>query len=309
MKNINFVKTNSSLPGILFVITGGFVFSIQDVIIKLISGSYPVHEIVFFRSLFAVLPILAIVKMEGGIHLLKTTNMLFQLTRGLLLLLCYTSYYLSMALIPLSHAVTIFFCCPLFIALLSIPLLGERVDQRGWASLIVGFVGIVVVVRPGGGGEMLNAGTMLAVFAGLFYALSAVCTRKYGERESGASLVFYPMMVFLILSGAIWMAIGDGRFVSDDNRNMDFLLRNWAMPGAKDILLMFVIGFIATAGIYCLSQGYRLGQASVVAPFEYFVIPVSIVWGYVFWQELPDRFQVMGIIMIVGSGGYVLQRK
>ena len=306
MKNIIFVKSNSSMQGIIFIITGGFIFSIQDVIIKFISGTYPVHEIVFLRSLFAALPILVIVKMEGGLHLLRTNNMLFQLTRGLLMLLCYTSYYLSIALIPLSHAVILFFCSPLFISFLSISFLGEKIDRHRWAALIMGFSGIVLVVRPGV--NMIDPGTVLALFSGLLYAIVAVCTRKYGENESGASLVFYPMMVYLVFSGLIWLAIGDGRFVSDENKSMEFLLRNWVLPGREDFLIFLVTGLMATIGMYCLSQAYRLGEASVVAPFEYFAIPISIVWGYLFWQNLPDLFQLIGIIMIVGSGGYVLRR-
>ncbi|MBF0468849.1 MAG: DMT family transporter [Desulfamplus sp.] len=323
------VIKNRSLPGILLLITGGFIFSIQDVIIKFISGSYPVHEIVFFRSLFAVLPVFAIVRLEGGIHLLKTRNIFFQIMRSVVMFMCYTSYYLSIALIPLSHTVTLFFCCPLFITALSVIFLKERIDKKGWAALFLGFLGIVVVMQPGMTTDQqlteiinntevinnfdsylstINIGAFLALLSGLFYAITAVCTRKYGVNESGVSLVFYPMMIYLLFSGIIWITIGDGRFATDENKNMAFLLRNWTAPGNKDFFLILVVGCFAAVGTYCLSQAYRLSDASVVAPFEYFAIPISVIWGYLFWQEMPGFIQLIGIFMIVGSGVYVLRR-
>lgn len=315
---ITMVK-NESLPGILLLITGGFVFSIQDVIIKFISGSYPVHEIVFLRSLFAVIPILAIVRLEGGTHLLRTESIVFHIIRGVLMFMCYTSYYLSIAAIPLSHTVTLFFCCPLFITVLSVIFLGEKMDRRGWCALFAGFCGIVVVMRPdmavshadavvNSDSSIMNPGYLLALLSSLFYSINAVCTRKYGIHESGASLVFYPMVIYLLLSGIIWIAIGDGRFNTAAHANMEFLLRHWTLPDNRDFLLLIVIGFVAATGTYCLSQAYKISQASVVAPFEYFAIPISVVWGYMFWQELPNGVQFIGIIMIISSGIYVLRR-
>ncbi|MBF0230229.1 MAG: DMT family transporter [Desulfamplus sp.] len=315
------VKQSQSLLGIILLITGGFIFSIQDVIIKFISGSYPVHEIVFLRSLFAVLPVLAIVRLEGGLHLLKIHNFSFHIIRGVLMFFCYTSYYLAIAVIPLSHTVTLFFCCPLFITVLSVFFLKEKIDKRGWAAIFVGFCGIVVVMRPdvsttaiANSQELVNTtsvfnyGYILAVLSGLFYAINAICTRKYGVYESGSSLVFYPIFTYLLFSGIVWAIIGDGRFATDDNKNMEFLLRDWIFPDNRDMFLIFLIGFIAATGTYCLTQAYRLSDASVIAPFEYFVIPITVLWGYLFWKETPGGVQLIGIVMIIASGVYVLRR-
>jgi len=316
MIKVQSLTQSQSLPGIVLLITGGFIFSIQDVIIKFISGSYPVHEIVFMRSIFAVLPVLAIVRLEGGLHLLRTKSIFFHIMRGVLMFMCYTSYYLSIASIPLSHTVTLFFCCPLFITVLSVIFLGEKMEKSGWCALFAGFCGIVVVMRPDMAAHtamnsdisIINSGYLLALLSGLFYSINAVCTRKYGIHESGASLVFYPMIIYLLFSGAIWVAIGDGRFATDENKKMEFLLRDWIVPGNRDFFLLIVIGFVAATGTYCLSQAYKISKASVVAPFEYFVIPISVVWGYLFWKELPDVVQFIGIIMIISSGIYILKK-
>ncbi|SDO62231.1 DMT family transporter [Desulforhopalus singaporensis] len=306
MKKIYFTRSESSLPGIFFILAGGFTFSIQDVIIKLISISYPVHEIVFLRSVFALLPILLIIKLEGGFSLLQTRQASFQMVRGLLLLLSYTLYYFAIARIPIAQTVTVFFCAPLFISVFSVFFLDERIDRRGWFALVVGFTGIVTVMRPGS--AIMGVDAVLPLISGLFYAISAVITRKYGEHESGASLVFYPTMTYLAGGGLLWYFIGDGSLLATAHPNMDFLLRRWTVPTGDDLLLIFGTGIIAAVGFYCLSQGYRLGRASIVAPFEFFVIPISIVWGFVFWRDIPDLVQLAGTILIIASGCYILRR-
>ena len=306
---------NSSLTGIILIISGGLIFSIQDVIIKYISGSYPVHEIVFLRSLFAILPIFAIVRMEGGLHLLRMHNPGYHIIRGVLMFFSYTAYYLAIAAIPLSLAVTLFFCCPLFITVLSVVFLKEKMDTKGWVAVFSGFMGILIIMGPdlavtGRAGLFVNHyGAFLAVLSGFFYAVNAVCTRKFGIHESGSSLVFYPILTYLLFGGLLWMAIGDGRFATDENRNMAFLLRSWTVPGNRDLFLLLVLGFVAAGGTYCLSQAYRITNASVAAPFEYFAIPISVIWGYLFWGEVPKGAQIIGILMIVAGGLYVLNRK
>lgn len=306
---------NSSLTGIILIISGGFIFSIQDVIIKYISGSYPVHEIVFLRSLFAILPIFAIVRMEGGFHLLRMHNIRYHIIRGVLMFFSYTAYYLAIAAIPLSLAVTLFFCCPLFITVLSVIFLKEKMDTKGWAAVFSGFMGVLVIMGPdlavtGRAGLFTNHyGPFLAVLSGFFYAVNAVCTRKFGIHESGSSLVFYPILTYLLFGGLLWMAIGDGRFATYENRNMAFLLRSWTLPGTRDLFLLLVLGFVAAGGTYCLSQAYRITKASVAAPFEYFAIPISVIWGYLFWREAPGPVQILGIIMIIAGGIYVLKRR
>ncbi|MDA8135599.1 MAG: DMT family transporter [Desulfobacteraceae bacterium] len=315
MLKFKFLTQNPSLTGIILIISGGFIFSIQDVIIKYISGSYPVHEIVFLRSLFAILPIYAIVRMEGGLHLLRMHNMKYHIIRGVLMFFSYTAYYLAIAAIPLSLAVTLFFCCPLFITVLSVIFLKEKMDAKGWAALFSGFVGVLVIMGPdlavtGRAGLLTNHyGPFLAVLSGFFYAVNAVCTRKFGIHESGSSLVFYPILTYLLFGGLLWMTMGDGRFATEGNRNLAFLLRAWTLPGNRDLFLLLVLGCVAAGGTYCLSQAYRITNASVAAPFEYFAIPISVIWGYLFWEEVPKGAQIIGILMVVAGGIYVLNRK
>ncbi|MFA5903952.1 MAG: DMT family transporter [Desulfobacula sp.] len=308
------LKQNPSLTGILFIISGGFIFSIQDVIIKYISGSYPVHEIVFFRSLFAILPIFLIVRMEGGFHLLRMHSKSYHVIRCLLMFCSYTAYYLAIAAIPLALAVTLFFCCPLFITILSVIFLKEKMDKKGWAALFSGFLGVLVIMGPGlsaGRADLsfIHYGPFLAVLSGFFYAVNAVSTRKFGIHESGSSLVFYPILTYLLLGGILWMVIGDGRFATDENKNLAFLLRRWTVPGIKDLFFLLILGFVAAAGTFCLSQAYRITNASVVAPFEYFAILISVIWGYLFWKEIPVGVQIIGILMIIFAGIYVLKRR
>jgi len=152
----------------------------------------------------------------------------------------YTSYYLAIAAIPLSLAVTLFFCCPLFITILSVIFLKEKMDRKGWAALFSGFLGVLVIMGPdllAGRDDLFvnHYGPFLAVLSGFFYAVNAVCTRKFGIHESGSSLVFYPILTYLLFGSILWMIMGDGRFATDENKNLAFLLRSWTLPGNQDL--------------------------------------------------------------------------
>lgn len=305
---------NPSLTGICLVIAGGFIFSIQDVIIKYVSGSYPVHEILFFRSLFGLLPILFIVRMEGGFHLLKVHNSGYHIIRCIIMFSNYTIYYLAISAIPLSLAVTLFFCCPLFITILSVLFLDETIDIKGWTALFTGFSGVMLIMGPdlSNGQEAFSSfhyGHILALVSGFLYAVNAVMTRKFGIRESGSSLVCYPVLTYILGASLLWMILGDGRFKTGLSNPPAFLIRGWVLPRLPDLFLFFILGFVASAGTYCLSQAYRISDASVVAPFEYFAIPISVAWGYLFWNEIPGFLPTTGILMIIGAGVAVMKRK
>jgi len=297
----------SSRLGILFVVAGVSLFSVQDVIIKGISGGYPVHEIVFVRGLVAAPAILLIAWLEGQLARLRTRRPGLHLLRASLFFLTYTFYYLGLATLPLADVLTLFFAAPLFVTAVSVPLLGESVGAREWLAVCAGFAGVVVAMRPGT--MAVDPAALLPVLSALFYAFVCVITRWLGSTDSGSSIAFYSTTFMMLAGGAMGLLLGQGRLAGGEHASLQFLLRPWVFPSWADLGLMALCGLIASVGYYCLAQAYRVAAAKVVAPFEYVAVPLGAVWGYLAWGDVPGRHVLLGMAIILGSGVYVLRRQ
>lgn len=276
-------------------------------IIKWISGNYPVHQIVWFRSIFAVIPILVIARLEGGFYLLRTTHYGLQTLRAVIMFASYMTYYLALAALPLAETVSLFFSAPLFITILSVSVLNEKVQFGGWMAVLVGFFGVIVLLRPGS--KMINPAAFLALLSAVLYATGSILTRKMGQTESGVALTFYPIIMYILFASIAAIALSPVAAVQNSHPSLAFLFRGWQLPARGDLFLLIVVGLIAAVGFYFLSQAYRLAPPPVIAPFEYTAVPVSVVLGYIFWKDIPEPQSIIGIVLIVGSGLYIFLSK
>jgi drug/metabolite transporter (DMT)-like permease len=179
----------------MFLFAGVFIFSIQDVIIKWISRDYPVHEIVLIRSISGLVPLVFLAHFIGGLKLLRTRRYGAHAVRALLMFTSYTTFYLSLAALPLAESVTLFFSAPLFITALSVFLLDERVDIRCWVGVGMGLLGVILMLKPNV--HNINPAGLLAILSAFCYAFGAILTRKLGETESGIALAFYPTIMYI----------------------------------------------------------------------------------------------------------------
>ncbi len=293
--------------GIPYLVAGIAVFSVQDLILKLLSGTYPLSEAMVLRSLTAFPLLLVLVRLSGGYGTLFTPGWRRMVARGFMMFLAYTAYYLALAALPLATTVAFYFTAPLFITVFSVLLLKETVGPRRWVAVAVGFGGVLVMVRPGT--DLFDWAALLALFSGLSYALSMIAARYLGPTETAAALAFWGNVVFL--GCAILMAVlfGHGAFAAETHPSLGFLFRGWVTPTARDLALMVACGAIAAAGLTLLTQAYRVSASAVVAPFEYTAMIWGVVWGWLFWRDWPDAAGWTGILVIVGAGLYVLYRE
>lgn len=301
---------DAPVKAIALVTFGILIFGIQDVIIRFLSSDFSAMEIMFVRGLIAILPISLFVYWEGGLSSLRIEHPFLNGLRGLLMVTSYTTYYMSLAALPIAEVTAIFFVSPIIVTLFSALFLAETVGIRRWGAVVFGFFGVLVIVRPGAGS--LDPAIALPLAGALTYALSLIITRRIGRTQTGSSLAFVAMGVFVIVSGTAGAFIGDGGLVSvqaDLHPSLAFLVRGWIMPDLRDGLLLVACGLISACGFYCLSQGYRIAPASVVAPFEYVAMPLAVLWGLIFWQEIPTIHTLVGIVMILASGLYILSRE
>jgi drug/metabolite transporter (DMT)-like permease len=298
---MNYFKSlSNNSQGILCLMGAVAFLSVSDSIIKWLSPFYALHEIMLFRALFAMLVVLYIVRLEGGLKSLKTRRPVLHFLRGTLLVLANMFFFLGLATLPFAENVALFFVAPLFICLLSQPVLGEKVGLPRWIVVFIGLCGVLVMVRPGA--EVFTLTSLLPILAAFCYAVMQMLTSKLGIHDSAGTLTFYIQFAFIVISSVIGLSIGDGRFNMMDNPTSEFLLRAWSWPVATDFVLLALCGFIVALGAYLLTQAYRLGQASVVAPFEYSSLPFALILGYLLWGDWPDLISFLGSGLIIFSG-------
>ena len=310
---MNTAPQNRAGLAILFVLIGVGAISINDMLIKQLSGGYPLHQIVFARSAIGIIISLGLVKLEGGWHLLRTKHPGLHVLRGVLVVIANMAFFLALAALPLAEATALFFAAPLFITLLSIPILSEKVGVMRLSAVAVGFVGVVIMQRPWAGDETLHASRLVLlvpVLAAITYALHQLMTRKLGVTAKASVLSLYIQAVFIVVSVAFYLVAGDGRFVDETSMaSMQFLLRAWVWPAPGDGWVFLGLGLNAAIIGYCLSQAYRMADAATVAPFEYVGLPLAVFWGFVIFGDLPSWEVWVGIALILGSGLFVFLRE
>lgn len=304
---------NNARKGIVFVVVGMVCISANDMLIKHLSGDYPLHEMVFVRSAFGLLISLIIVQFEGGFASLRTNQIGLQTLRGMLMVMANLTFFSALAVVPLADATAIFFVAPLFITLMSIFFLGEKVGPRRFLAIAVGFAGVVVMLQPGAARPISAPGTLvllLPVAAAFGYSAVQILTRKLGISTKASALAVYMQLSFIAVSGGFWIVTGDGRYAeSQDSEILIFLLRAWTWPSSSDWPLFALLGLLSALVGYSLSQAYRSADAATIAPFEYVALPMAIFWGWAVFGELPGLRVILGVLLIAGSGLYVFLRE
>jgi drug/metabolite transporter (DMT)-like permease len=298
--------SSGAAPGIACIVVAMMMLSLQDSIVKWLGATYALHQIVLTRSVIAATITLIVLAAMSRLALLRTRRWSLHLVRGLLLVVTNSAFFLALVAMPIAEAVAMFFVAPLFITLLSAVLLGEPAGPRRLAAVLVGFAGVVIVVRPGSG--LFGYVALLPVGAAATYAVMQILTRRLGTTDSAATMAFYIQLTFIIVGLGMGMAVGDGRFAGSDDPSLSFLLRSWRPPTDADLPLFALVGLLIAAASVLLSQAYRTTEAATIAPFEYIALPFATVWGFLFWGDVPDATALLGMTLIVGSGVFIVVR-
>ena len=283
-------------------------FSMNDLIFKQFSETYAMHQIVFTRSIIAFILIVSGVMIFGdGLKSLKTRRLGAHLMRGCLVVAANMTFFLAIAALPLAESVAIFFVSPLLITVFSVVFLRESVGRYRWAAIIVGFVGVMIIVRPGSSAFQIAA--LLPIIAATCYAGLHIMTRVLGQTDSATALAFYVQIALIVASVTIGLVVGDGQFADQSHPSAAFFFRAWHWPPLTDVPLLFWLGICVGSGAYLISAAYRISEAALVAPFEYVAMPLAILWGVIFFGEWPDPAVWGGITLIIGSGLFMLWRE
>lgn len=275
--------------GAAHMLAGVVLFSFTDAMVKWLAADYPVHQLVFFRTVFALLPCLYFVARSGGLATLFTRRPMVHLTRGVIGLAAMGCYFYAFAKMDLADAKALLFSAPLFMTVLSIPLLGEKVGIYRWAAVFVGFLGVLVIVKPSG--DVLQVGAVAAVGGAVLYALAVITVRHLSATESAASITFHYTLTGALVGCALVAAFG------------------WVSPTPLDWVLLISVGAIGGIGQYCLTQAFRYAEAAAIAPLDYTSMVFALLLGYLVWNDIPGPDVFAGIALVVASGLFILYRE
>lgn len=274
----------SPVAGIAFMCAGVFCLTINDVFAKWLGAFYPIPEVAFLRMLFALPFIVAAALIFGGPRTLLTKRPLAQVGRGLLATCATLTFYLSLTLLPLAEATAIAFTAPLFVTLLAMPLLGERPGPVQWLVTCVGFIGVLLIVRPGGVTFTLAA--LVPLGTALAYALLMLTARMLGRSETIWATMLYATVIPLFITGVL-------------------LPWYWQAPSPEHLPYFVALGLSGGLAMTLITQGFRVGIASVVAPFDYTGLVWATAFGWIIWDEIPARLSIVGGMVIGVCGVYL----
>jgi drug/metabolite transporter (DMT)-like permease len=273
------------IRGILSMIAGGGALTISDAATKWLTASLPIGEILFVRALIVAIIILLVVRRGGSFEALRIGRVRNVSTRAVLAVGSTFLIVSSLALLPLNEVIAILFVGPLFVAVLSGPLLGEQVSIHRWLAVLVGFTGMLIIVRPGS--EAFQIAALLPVVAALVAATRDIVTRRISKTESSMGILFYSM-VALTLAGLATAPFG------------------WMPMDLEQVALAAFTGVMFGLGHYFIIEGYRYAEASVVSPYRYANLIWAVILGFLIWGEIPSIWVLAGAPLVVGSGLYIL---
>ena len=259
-----------------------------DLCAKKLLETYPIEQFVFLRSIFGILIFLFAARWYGGYGALRTRRWPWHALRTVLSVGAMFGFFYGLSKMPLVNALTLAFTAPLIVTALSVPLLGEHVGWRRWIAVIAGFIGVLIVLRPGPG--MFTPAAIGVLIAACCWAGMMVTGRKLAGTESSYSLAFYIMSGPLLVSTFI-------------------LPGNYIAPDVQAWVLFALAGVCSAVAWVGMVGAYRRAPPVVLAPFEYTALIGAAIAGYLFWNEIPDRFVVAGGAIIIASGIFIVYRE
>lgn len=281
-------KSQSNLKGVMLMTSGFALFSIADVIAKLLTANYHPIQIAITRQLGLLFFVVIFFALKGP-KILRSAAPGLQIARGFCAIISATSFIFAIAYVPLADAVAVSFVAPFVVTILGATLLGEPVGVKRWSAVGAGLLGTIIIIRPGMG--TFHPAILLVLLAATAFAIRQIISRYLGDKDSITTTMAYTSLTTVIV-----LAIPLAFF--------------WRMPISwNDVLLMGLMATFAGIGEFFIIRALEVALAVVVAPTHYSLILFGTFWGFIFFGDLPDGWTWVGAAVIVGSGLYMMQRE
>ena len=273
--------------GFLYMFISVCTFSLMDVIVKW-SDAYPVGQVLFFRGFCGMIPIFFLIPKDRYFDFYKTNRPFLHLKRCLAGLIAIVAIFIALRKLPLATVVSISFAAPIFATILSIFFLKEKVGFYRWLAVFVGFVGIIIISEPGF--SSLNLYYLYPIIFCLGLSYVAIAIRQLSSTEPVWLIGFYFSFSIMIIS-----------FFS--------FYQGWILPNLKDLFLLSMVGVLGGLANLWLTQSYKLSEVTLVTPLKYLALVFGIVFGYLFWDEIPTIKTLMGASLVIVSSFIIFRRE
>ena len=273
--------------GFFYMFISVCAFSLMDVIVKW-SDNYPVGQVLFFRGLCGIIPILFLIPKERFYDFYKTERPILHIKRCLAGLIAIVSIFIALRNLPLATVVSISFASPIFTTIFSIFLLNEKVGLYRWLAVLVGFIGIIVITEPGF--SSLNFYFIYPIIFCLGLSYVAIAIRKLSTTEPVWLISFFFSFSISILG-------------------LLSLFQGWVMPNFLDLFLLSMVGILGGLANLWLSQSYKYSEVSLVTPLKYLALVFAIIFGYFIWSEVPTFKTLMGALLVIVSSFIIFRRE
>lgn len=274
--------------GIVLMMIGLALFTGGEAVVKMLAGKYDVTQIVWSRYVFHALVTFVLFSRSGVFQLAKTTRPWLHVSRSALMLIATSLFFFALRYLPLADAVAIHFIAPILITAFSIPILKEQVGWRRWAAIFVGFIGAIIIIRPGGGGTHWAA--LLPLGSAVCYAIYQILTRIASKTDSTQTSLFWTSVFGVGVTSLL----------------VPFF---WITPTLIEWMLMMGLGSMYGIGHYLLIRGLEIAPASRLSPFLYTQIIWATLFGVIFFDQFPDMITIGGAAVVIVSGLYIWWRE
>ena len=300
-------KKNNNPKGIILILIAMMVFSVQDGIMKHIYNFVSLYEIYLIRTIVSFILILIFLIITKKPIVFKSQYPILTLCRVILFFFGFSSFYISLTVLPLGTATALFFVTPFLITIFAHFFLKEEIGPRRWAAIAVGFIGVYITLNPDF--SNFNYLSLLPILCAFCYSLSMIIIKMTSDKDSVYTQTFTFYIGAIIFSMIFYFVIGDGKFNTIEHPAAQFILREWFVDMENSILFMVATGVTATLAFLLLFTAYSIASPAVVSPFEYSILLWSPLIGWLYFNEVPTLSTVIGILIIVSSGIYIFLRE
>ena len=298
---------NNNPKGIILILIGMLIFSIQDSIMKYIYNSVSLYEIYLIRTLVSFSIILLFLKLTKKPIIFKTHYPFLTFCRVILFFFGFSSFYISLTIMPLVTATALFFVTPFLITIFAKFFLKDQIGLRRWSAVIIGFIGVYIILNPNF--DNFNYLKLTPILCAFCYSLSMIIIKKTSDKDDVYQQMFQFYIGALIISGTFYFLIGDGQYNTINNPAAQFIFREWFSNLEFSLIYLIILGFTASVGFLLLFSAYRIASPAVISPFEYSILVWSSLSGWFFFDEIPGIRTIFGIILIVCGGIYIFIRE
>ena len=299
--------TNNNPKGILFILLGMFVFSVQDSIMKYIFTFVNLYEVYLIRTLVSLIIIFFFLKLTKKPIIFKTNYPLLTFCRVVLFFFGFSFFYVSLTVLPLGTATALFFVSPFLITIFAKFFLKEKIGPRRWLAVIIGFVGVYVILDPDL--DNFDYMSLTPILCAFCYSLSMIIIKITSEKDNVFTQTFTFYFGAIIISTIFYFIIGDGQYNTIEHPASQFIFREWFIDLENSILFMIATGFTVSLAFVLVFSAYRIASPAVVSPFEYSILLWSSLSGWFFFNEIPDTKTTIGMLLIVLGGIYIFIRE